>query len=288
MKKRKRQAPPPLPPILTLAEETSLLKLLREQPVTTARVARLRRKLALREVPHTFALDHMSNSYLFSFIHRKIKRTKSIPQFDLDQIISSVVFHLPKQNQRLAALDEKETKEEVFASSFNISPTAVAAEKREYIKPETVKQGKDKEKEKENEGTDKEIVRKKRKWEITYFRERLMGQQQPVKETISPFTCRNLLPFIRRDYESRPVRVQLYEELYAYHDQKKKEQRKGQRRRSRSRGEDDDESPRKIAPIDYTYLRPSLVASVNRFLCELFWPDIDGKVSYFVGRRIRY
>ncbi|XP_006822389.1 cysteine-rich protein 2-binding protein-like [Saccoglossus kowalevskii] len=92
------------------------------------------------------------------------------------------------------------------------------------------------------------------------FRARLIGSEveSNLQSICSPYTARVLKPFIRRDFESRPLKMVLMQEIWNY--------------RTRIEPGYDLPSP---APIDYCYVRPHHVPSVNVMCREFFWPGID-------------
>ncbi|XP_038048525.1 cysteine-rich protein 2-binding protein-like [Patiria miniata] len=94
----------------------------------------------------------------------------------------------------------------------------------------------------------------------TSFRARLVGCDEAamMQSIISPYTSRVLKPFIRRDYESRPAKLRLMEEIIQHRKQ-----------------QDPAFIPQPLAPIDYCYLRPQHIPSVNNLCREFFWPGID-------------
>lgn len=59
----------------------------------------------------------------------------------------------------------------------------------------------------------------------------------------------------RRDYESRPVKLRLLDEIRAYPHRK-----------------NPDWAPEPNAPIDYCYVRPNHIPSVNAMCHDSFWP----------------
>lgn len=59
----------------------------------------------------------------------------------------------------------------------------------------------------------------------------------------------------RRDYESRPLRLQLLAEIRAFPHRK-----------------DPDWAPEPDAPVDYCYVRPNHIPSVNAMCHDSFWP----------------
>ncbi|XP_041960954.1 cysteine-rich protein 2-binding protein [Alosa sapidissima] len=92
------------------------------------------------------------------------------------------------------------------------------------------------------------------------FWHRLMGSdisalEQGIK---SPYTSRVLKPFIRRDYETRPLKMRLLAEI-----------------RARGHRHDDGWNPGPDAPIDYCYVRPNHIPSVNAMCHDMFWPGVD-------------
>ncbi|KAK5873299.1 hypothetical protein PBY51_018350 [Eleginops maclovinus] len=91
------------------------------------------------------------------------------------------------------------------------------------------------------------------------FCHRLTGAEGSSDLSIkSPYTSRILKPYIRRDYESRPVKLRLLEEIRAYPHRK-----------------NPNWVPEPNAPIDYCYVRPNHIPSVNAMCNESFWPGVD-------------
>ncbi|XP_068607259.1 cysteine-rich protein 2-binding protein [Brachionichthys hirsutus] len=91
------------------------------------------------------------------------------------------------------------------------------------------------------------------------FCQRLMGDEGSLDQSIkSPYTSRILKPYIRRDYESRPVKLRLLQEIRAHSHRK-----------------DPDWVPDPGAPIDYCYVRPNHIPSVNSMCHSSFWPGVD-------------
>ncbi|XP_068676703.1 cysteine-rich protein 2-binding protein-like isoform X2 [Montipora foliosa] len=92
------------------------------------------------------------------------------------------------------------------------------------------------------------------------FLTRLIGADSQTlhRPITSPYTSRILKPFIRRDFESRPLKLQLLQQIVAYHHRK-----------------DSSWRPPAVAPIEYCYVQPHHIASVNAMCREFFWPGID-------------
>lgn len=92
------------------------------------------------------------------------------------------------------------------------------------------------------------------------FITRLIGgdSQTLYRPITSPYTSRILKPFIRRDNESRPLKLQLLQQIIAH----------GHRH-------DPEWKPPPISSIDYCYVQPHHIPSVNAMCREFFWPGID-------------
>lgn len=90
------------------------------------------------------------------------------------------------------------------------------------------------------------------------FLTRLMGLEDEQYESfISPYTERILKPFIFRDYVSKPLKLQLLEEII-----------------SRANKSNPHFVPKKNS-IDYCYVRPEHIPAINAMCQEYFWPGID-------------
>lgn len=91
------------------------------------------------------------------------------------------------------------------------------------------------------------------------FLHRVMGPDPSLNQSFhSPYTTRLLKPFIRRDYESRPVKLQLLSQIKAFSHRK-----------------DPDWTPEPDSPIDYCYVRPSHIPPINAMCHHAFWPGVD-------------
>uniref|UniRef100_A0A3P9NDQ2 Cysteine-rich protein 2-binding protein n=1 Tax=Poecilia reticulata TaxID=8081 RepID=A0A3P9NDQ2_POERE len=97
------------------------------------------------------------------------------------------------------------------------------------------------------------------------FWHRLMGAEGGLDQNIkSPYTARILKPFIRRDFESRPLKLRLLAEIRAFPHRT-----------------DPDWTPEPDAPIDYCYVRPNHIPSVNAMCHDSFWPvDLSECLQY--------
>ncbi|XP_046442219.1 cysteine-rich protein 2-binding protein-like isoform X1 [Daphnia pulex] len=90
------------------------------------------------------------------------------------------------------------------------------------------------------------------------FRMRLLGasEDQIPQSFVSPYTGRTLKPFIRRDYESRPMKLKLLEEI-------------------RSKCSSTEIRNSVVKPIDYSYVQPQHIPAINAICKEFFWSGID-------------
>eukprot|EP01133_Synstelium_polycarpum_P005255 gene5255-6082_t len=94
------------------------------------------------------------------------------------------------------------------------------------------------------------------------LREKILGKKAKVwRPYVSPFTTRELKSYVRRDYESAPLRLQLLRELHQFFIAN------GLVHRSPFAHD--------YHPIDYKYLTPELVDKCQLFLCDHFWPGIE-------------
>ncbi|PVD22849.1 hypothetical protein C0Q70_16107 [Pomacea canaliculata] len=93
----------------------------------------------------------------------------------------------------------------------------------------------------------------------TSFYTRLMGfdddQRLPIT---SPYSMRVLKPFIFRDSAASPLRVQLLQEIIAHPHRN-----------------DPSWQPALPATLDYCYVRPQHIPSVNSMCRTFFWPGLD-------------
>ncbi|KAM4693444.1 cysteine-rich protein 2-binding protein isoform 1-T1 [Discoglossus pictus] len=94
----------------------------------------------------------------------------------------------------------------------------------------------------------------------TRFLYRLGGSEDKEADLsiVSPYTSRVLKPYIRRDYETQPSKLQLLAQIRAYPH------------RNDPNWKSEPESP-----IDYCYVRPSHIPTINSICQEFFWPGID-------------
>lgn len=71
-----------------------------------------------------------------------------------------------------------------------------------------------------------------------------------------------LKPFIRRDRETRPLKMKLLEEIH-------------------KKSSDPEVQNYKLKPIDYCYVQPHHIPAVNAICKEFFWAGIDSNAILF-------
>ncbi|XP_068230551.1 cysteine-rich protein 2-binding protein [Palaemon carinicauda] len=91
------------------------------------------------------------------------------------------------------------------------------------------------------------------------FITKLVGSSdEPPALIRSPYTLRDLKPYIMRDYESVPLKLQLLQEIVRYPHRNDKTW-----------------SPPPRYPIDYCYVTPKHIPAMNQMARHFFWPGID-------------
>lgn len=95
------------------------------------------------------------------------------------------------------------------------------------------------------------------------FVTRILGLEEEQLECIvSPYTQRTLKPFIFRDFEAKPLRLRLLEEVLSH--------------RLNARFKDESsKQPVVRHPVDFCYVRPQHIPVVNAMCRTFFWPGID-------------
>ncbi|XP_067002272.2 cysteine-rich protein 2-binding protein [Anabrus simplex] len=86
---------------------------------------------------------------------------------------------------------------------------------------------------------------------------RLMGHSEP-NCFYSPYTQRLLKPYIRRDYETMPLWLKLMQDIQV-----------------KANKNDPNWILPKRCPIDYSYVRPQHIPTINSLCSEFFYPGID-------------
>lgn len=207
--------------------------------------------LTLNSCPKAVYHDPVARRFRRKLILRQLKRSKGLQVFDLDKSVSEAVSStlryqwtpdgaVPIENRKTSTDIAEETQGKLlkqgataaFATTGNILDRYLASPRMlPSSRPKTCS-----------------------------FLTRLIGGdlQTLYRPITSPYTSRILKPFIRRDYESRPLKLQLLQEIVArYHRN------------------DPDWRPPPVAPIDYCYVQPHHIPSVNAMCREFFWQGID-------------
>ncbi|XP_077981143.1 cysteine-rich protein 2-binding protein-like [Glandiceps talaboti] len=207
--------------LMSVYEEKQLLKKLNsciDAVEKTPEANRLRRKLLIRQE----------------------KRERGLPLFDIDKFMLNSL-------QRVCNITPIERMENEGSPSKTLNPFNIPTRQagdfrvldRFQISQHTVKA---------------------QQQQYSSFKARLVGSDNTttLQSVCSPYTARVLKPFIRRDYESKPLKLQLMQEIWEY----------------RKTVEPGYELPAP-APIDYCYVRPQHIPSVNAMCREFYWPGID-------------
>ncbi|XP_040602342.1 cysteine-rich protein 2-binding protein isoform X2 [Mesocricetus auratus] len=108
-------------------------------------------------------------------------------------------------------------------------------------------------------------TRKGFRHQTTRFLYRLVGSEDLAvdQSIVSPYTSRILKPYIRRDYETKPPKLQLLSQI-----------------RSHLHRSDPHWTPEPDAPLDYCYVRPNHIPTINSMCQEFFWPDVKYNEAY--------
>ncbi|CAO3597170.1 unnamed protein product [Absidia cylindrospora] len=104
---------------------------------------------------------------------------------------------------------------------------------------------------------------------------------------LSAWNGRKLRPFIRRDYENKPVRVQLLEQIKAAHgrpltrqQQQQQQQQQQKQKPTTDIGVKEEQQQREPTignktSIDYVYFQREHLEQVNQLLARCFWDGVD-------------
>lgn len=91
------------------------------------------------------------------------------------------------------------------------------------------------------------------------FITKLVGRESDLHERIiSPYTARVLQPYIWKDFETKPLKLKVLEEILRFHCKK-----------------NPDFKLPPSAPIDYCYVQPHHIPSINSLCRQFFWKGID-------------
>lgn len=161
---------------------------------------------------------------------RKLKRERKMPVFDLDVELRTLRgMDLP---------DYMDREEATMPSSVQIPTT----------KPNTIL----------DRYQSSQYSSRDKSQQYASFVTRLMGlEDEDQTSIVSPYTERVLKPFIFRDVSTKPLKLQLLEEILT------------------TTNKQPGWKLPKQSPIDYCYVRPQHIPGVNALCQEFFWPGID-------------
>lgn len=159
---------------------------------------------------------------------RQIKRARNLPVFDLDALVGQLSRRPHKDLQQEVHQPRRNTKDVLDRFQVTIGTARMV-------------------------GVPSHVS----------FVTRILGLEEEQLECIaSPYTQRTLKPFIFRDFEARPLRLQLLEEILSH------------KLNARFREESATQSTERH-PIDFCYVRPQHIPVVNAMCRTFFWPGID-------------
>nr|XP_054920534.1 cysteine-rich protein 2-binding protein-like [Dermacentor andersoni]XP_054920535.1 cysteine-rich protein 2-binding protein-like [Dermacentor andersoni] len=159
---------------------------------------------------------------------RQIKRARNLPVFDLDALVGQLSHRPDKDLQQEVHQPRRNTKDVLDRFQVTIGTARMV-------------------------GVPNHVS----------FVTRILGLEEEQLECIaSPYTQRTLKPFIFRDFEARPLRLKLLEEILSH------------KLNARFREESVTQSAERH-PIDFCYVRPQHIPVVNAMCRTFFWPGID-------------
>ncbi|XP_007431888.1 cysteine-rich protein 2-binding protein isoform X2 [Python bivittatus] len=195
-------------------------------------------KLLLRNLescPNAAALNPEARRLRRKLIVRKTKRERGLSLFNLDDIVNSALLLVDR------FYGTKERNAACLPADYAVYKTSCQAFRildRYQTKVSAVKEFQHR---------------------TTSFWCRLVGSEDANDHSImSPYTSRVLKPYIRRDYETRPPKLRLLMEIRAHYHKN-----------------DPSWTAEPEAPIDYCYVRPNHIPTINSMCHEFFWPGID-------------
>ncbi|KAH0618172.1 hypothetical protein JD844_017162 [Phrynosoma platyrhinos] len=197
-------------------------------------------KLLLRNLeayPNAVAMTPEARRLKRKLLVRQAKRERGLPLFDLDNIVNAAVLLIDriygtKEGDNIPCLPAGYATYRTTSQDFRIL---------------------------DRYQTKLSAVKGVRQMETTFLC-RLVGSEDALSDhsIISPYTSRVLKPYIRRDYETKPPKLQLLSEIRAH-----------------SHKNDPNWTAEPEAPIDYCYVRPNHIPTINAMCHEFFWPGID-------------
>ncbi|XP_071118125.1 cysteine-rich protein 2-binding protein-like isoform X1 [Haliotis cracherodii] len=189
----------------------------------------------LNMVAERMTLEPQLNRFRRKLIVRQLKRERGMPVFDLDLEMKKIT---QQDFRQLQDMDDGFGPRSQMRSSMKPRGADLRILDRFQCNP---------------------MRSKASSQHFSSFMNRLVGVDDDQLQCItSPYTTRVLKPFIRRDHETKPLKMRLLEEIVAY-----------------PHSDDSSWQPPPSPPIDYCYVRPQHIPSVNTLCREFFWPGID-------------
>ncbi|XP_038252886.1 cysteine-rich protein 2-binding protein isoform X1 [Dermochelys coriacea] len=190
----------------------------------------------LEACPNAVSMTPEARRLRRKLIVRQAKRERGLPLFDLDQVVNAALLLVDgiygAKERGISRLPAGHATYRTTSQDFRI------LDRYQTMLP----------------------AMKGYRHQTTKFLYRLVGSEDLVTDhsIVSPYTSRVLKPYIRRDHETKPPKLQLLAEICA-HPHKN----------------DPDWKAEPEAPIDYCYVRPNHIPTINSMCHEFFWPGID-------------
>jgi len=202
---------------LTVQEEDKLLSSLEGVCPRDFASARMRRKLLLRQLRREKVV---SRPWDLDFVINNLQAQKR-KQFYFDRLSEIATRREPDYKKKLRLKKESESHDHEGWEGGAPSHTHTRTE-ASVVLPSRSTTGKSHPESglpPGHEAVNPPIPATRLRSDVVYFRERLLGQN-PFRNITSPYTGRPLLPYIRRDSESRTLKMCLLEELMEAHSKR--------------------------------------------------------------------
>ncbi|XP_072188990.1 cysteine-rich protein 2-binding protein isoform X3 [Excalfactoria chinensis] len=189
----------------------------------------------LEACPNALSMTPEARRLRRKLIVRQAKRERGLPLFDLDQVVNAALLLV----DGIYGAKEGVSRSPVGQATYRTtSQDFRILDRYQTVLP----------------------AMKGYRQQTTKFLYRLVGSEDllPDHSIVSPYTSRVLKPYIRRDYETKPPKLRLLAEIWAYPHRN-----------------DLNWKAEPEAPIDYCYVRPNHIPTINSMCHEFFWPGID-------------
>ncbi|XP_038659746.1 cysteine-rich protein 2-binding protein isoform X2 [Scyliorhinus canicula] len=190
----------------------------------------------LESCPHAVALSVEAKRLRRKLLVRQAKRERGLPLFDLDQAVEAAVSLV---GGGCGSKEDDRVQMPVGVGTFRTTSQDFRILDRYQMSLSHMKGY---------------------QHQKTKFVHRLTGSGDMLmsQSIISPYTSRVLKPYIRRDFECNPPKLQLLSEIRAYPHRS-----------------DHTWKAEAEAPVDYCYVCPNFIPTINSMCHEFFWPGID-------------